>query len=514
MQNNYFFFRHLVPQLSARLRGMMLVSCFTQTRDELVMEFRNTTDKLFIRVSLGQAFSCLSFPEEFARARKNTIDIFNDALMQSVQGVVLTTNDRSFAIQFDNEWAILFKMHGNLGNALLLRESRVTEIFKKAIEQDWSVDPDQLVRQIDWSWEYFSIHRQLGRKLYPTFGPRVWEYLDAAGYQLASVEGQWQMVQSALSAMEKPRFFILERSGLPVFSLLPGDQAIEEFSDPMASVTRFFHLYHTTAGWVREQASVLSQLADRITHVERYIAETERQQRKAAESFPYGQWADLLTGGMYALGLVPGNPADEAVWASQIRNIPLDPALTMHQNAERFYVLARKTRAEADRITSLLASRREELDKLRAARQEVEGSSDLSVIRKWAGEVAADEPAETLPFHQFEFKGFRILIGKNAKANDTMMQQYTYKEDLWLHARDVPGSHVLIKHQSGKPFPRDVIERAASIAAWYSKRRNESLCPVMVTPRKYVRKKKDTPAGMVFVDKEETVMVEPKDFKV
>jgi predicted ribosome quality control (RQC) complex YloA/Tae2 family protein len=69
---------------------------------------------------------------------------------------------------------------------------------------------------------------------------------------------------------------------------------------------------------------------------------------------------------------------------------------------------------------------------------------------------------------------------------------------------------VLIKHQANKNFPKDVIERAAQLAAHYSKRKNESLCPVTVTPKKFVRKRKGDPAGMVVVEKETVVLVEPR----
>jgi predicted ribosome quality control (RQC) complex YloA/Tae2 family protein len=114
------------------------------------------------------------------------------------------------------------------------------------------------------------------------------------------------------------------------------------------------------------------------------------------------------------------------------------------------------------------------------------------------------------PYHTFEFKGFQIWVGKNAEANDELTLMHTYKEDLWLHAKDVAGSHVIIKHQSGKNFPKDVIERAAQLAAYNSKRKTESLCPVAVTPKKFVRKRKGDPAGMVVVEKEEVILVEPK----
>ena len=114
-----------------------------------------------------------------------------------------------------------------------------------------------------------------------------------------------------------------------------------------------------------------------------------------------------------------------------------------------------------------------------------------------------------MPFKQFVVEGFTILVGKNAQNNDLLTQKYAYKEDLWLHAKDVSGSHVLIKYQAGKTFPKKVIEKAAQIAAYFSKRRNETLCPVIVTPKKFVRKTKDLDAGQVIVEKENVIMVEP-----
>ena len=87
-------------------------------------------------------------------------------------------------------------------------------------------------------------------------------------------------------------------------------------------------------------------------------------------------------------------------------------------------------------------------------------------------------------FKKVEYLGYVILIGRNAKNNDLLTKQYAFKEDLWLHARDVSGSHVVIKNQPGKKFPAPVIERAAELAAFYSKRKTDSLCPVIVTPKK------------------------------
>jgi predicted ribosome quality control (RQC) complex YloA/Tae2 family protein len=115
-----------------------------------------------------------------------------------------------------------------------------------------------------------------------------------------------------------------------------------------------------------------------------------------------------------------------------------------------------------------------------------------------------------LPYRETEFKGFIIRIGKSAADNDELTLKYSHKDDLWLHAKDVAGSHVIVKQQSGKEFSKDVIERAAQLAAFYSKRKGESLCPVAVTAKKFVRKRKGDPAGAVVVEKEKVILVEPK----
>jgi predicted ribosome quality control (RQC) complex YloA/Tae2 family protein len=118
--------------------------------------------------------------------------------------------------------------------------------------------------------------------------------------------------------------------------------------------------------------------------------------------------------------------------------------------------------------------------------------------------------AEPLPFHTTEHMGYQIWIGKNAVNNDLLTLKYAHKDDMWLHAKDVSGSHVVVKNQSGKTFPKEVIERAAELAAYNSKRKTESLCPVAYTLKKYVRKRKGDPAGAVIVEREEVIMVTPR----
>ena len=90
------------------------------------------------------------------------------------------------------------------------------------------------------------------------------------------------------------------------------------------------------------------------------------------------------------------------------------------------------------------------------------------------------------------------------------MLQRTFKDDLWLHAKDVSGSHVIIKYKSEAKPSSEIKEKAAQLAAYFSKRKSDSLCPVVITPRKFVRKRKGDPPGAVVVEKEEVLLVVPE----
>jgi predicted ribosome quality control (RQC) complex YloA/Tae2 family protein len=111
-------------------------------------------------------------------------------------------------------------------------------------------------------------------------------------------------------------------------------------------------------------------------------------------------------------------------------------------------------------------------------------------------------------FFEYEYEGWKILVGRNSRNNDELTFGHSHKEDLWLHARDVPGSHVIVQRK-GKDFPKHVLEHAAGIAAHYSKRKGEALVPVQYTLRTYVRKLRGGAPGQVTLEREQVVLVEP-----
>ncbi len=117
-------------------------------------------------------------------------------------------------------------------------------------------------------------------------------------------------------------------------------------------------------------------------------------------------------------------------------------------------------------------------------------------------------PGGGVPLYIQSKEGFTILIGKNSRQNEEVTFHQATGNDLWLHARGVPGAHVIIK-AGGREIPRPTIEQAASLAAYYSQARGSTSVPVDYTLQRHVRHMKNGGPGMVIYERERTIYAEP-----
>jgi predicted ribosome quality control (RQC) complex YloA/Tae2 family protein len=486
MHNNYYFLRQLSARLREELIGFSLVSCFSQAKDEIVFEFNNAKRSFFIRADLQGDFSCLSFPDGFKRARKNSIDLFDEIIMKKVVGVRQFGNERSFEILFEDDLGLLFKMHGNKANVVLLKNDGEIDRFKNNIPGGMDTD-----RHIDWSKEAFDRHIDRLDRLYFTFGKKL-------------IKKDWNYIQQLKDQLEHPKYYVTRNE----FSLLPVESA-EMFTDPVKAINYFYNHHVSTHAFEKEKTSVLARLRTDISQTESWLQKTSAKLEELRSDNHYKAWGDLLMANLHSIE--PGAKSAEVedfYNSNEPISIPLDKTLSPQKNAERYYRKGKNQQIEITKLKEGLDKRSKELAGLQLQLARAQEATNIKSLPD-SKESRASTTA-SLPYRQFEFKGFRIWVGKDAKTNDELTLKYSFKEDLWLHVRDDSGSHVLIKHQAGKTFPKDVIEHAASIAAFFSKRKTESLCAVIVTPKKFIRKRKGDPAGAVVVEREEVVLVEPK----
>lgn len=106
--------------------------------------------------------------------------------------------------------------------------------------------------------------------------------------------------------------------------------------------------------------------------------------------------------------------------------------------------------------------------------------------------------------------GFEILVGKKAKDNDFLTFRIAKSLDLWLHAADYPGSHVIVRGSGKKKVPDRTLIEAAQLAAFYSDAREQTKAAVRYTEKKFVNKPRRSAPGLVSLASFKTILVEPK----
>lgn len=514
MHNNFFFLAKLTERLRPLLTGTLISECFSQNKDELVFRFETHDEPFFLKASLGGGLSHLSFPTTFQRARKNSVDLFDDIIGYRVTGIRQFLNERSFALLFEENKALLFQMHGNRSNIISLEGEEVIASFRSNVTVTRTIVPDQLDREIDWSYKSFLHHIDELPKVYFIFGKVVWLYLNENGFVEKNVDEKWSLLQHTLELLRNPSYFIADIKGAPHLSLLALRGSEKLTGDEIEIANTFFSVFTRLTGLEQEKNRVVTLLNARIRGSESYYQKNFEKLAAIETEHNYRLWADLVMANLHAIPQGTGSVSlPDFYQPDNLVEIKLKKDLSPQANAALFYRKAKNQHIEIQRIQASLQAKEQEIEALKRQLELVKELNDLKTLRSSFAHLYSEkqDTAESpLPYHEFMHSGFRILVGKNAQQNDELTLRHSYKEDLWLHAKDVSGSHVLIKYQSGKKFPKDVIERAAQLAAYNSKRKTETLCPVIVTPKKWVRKRKGDPPGAVVVEREEVILVEPK----
>ncbi len=199
--------------------------------------------------------------------------------------------------------------------------------------------------------------------------------------------------------------------------------------------------------------------------------------------------------------------------------IELDPRLGPQQNAESLFRRARKAERRSERAPVRLGELEEKAAQLQKASESLAGASadELTVLEERflpAQPVVSDRkaPKERVRFRTYRISGgWEVLVGKSNHDNDLLTHKMARPDDLWFHARQAAGSHVVLRKSGQKAEPdKQAILEAAAIAAFHSKAGKSSKVSVCYTEKRHVRKVRGGKPGLAVVAREKVVMVRPK----
>lgn len=516
MHNNYYFLNHLSQALGQRLLGMELLTCFSQNKNELVLGFALADQEFYINAVLDPGLCCLTFPTSYARSRKNSVNLFPEAIGLKVTGGHQYLNERSFLLQLENGYSILFKMHGNRSNLLLFKDKELISLFKNNLINDKRIILSELDRPLAQNYQQFLENECRFEPLFPTFGKVIKEYFAEKNFNGMNCPDRWKLIEGLLAEMSDPQFYISRTKAGISLMLIPWGDIVNIVANPIDACNVFYSIFSKENYIYKEKGDAVKLLEKKLAQSQNYVEKTEQKLKEITNSTKNEEIANIIMANMH---LIPTKAAEVDLFNfytdSTIR-IKLKKELSPQKNAENFYRKAKNHKKEVEELENNLNRKRMQMGQILAHKSAITEIEDVKTLRKYlkVNELlrVENQQEEVLPYKKFEIEGFEVLVGKNAKSNDKLTQQFTGKDDLWLHAKDVRGSHVVVKQQPGKNFPKSVIEKAAQLAAFYSKRKTDSLCPVIFTPKKYVRKVKGAPEGSVRVEKEEVILVQPKGF--
>lgn len=204
----------------------------------------------------------------------------------------------------------------------------------------------------------------------------------------------------------------------------------------------------------------------------------------------------------------------------EIVTIDLDRRLTLIQNMQAYYKKYDKLKRAQELLKKQMEKNRAEILYLESIEASLLASSNLAEIGEIHNELVAggylkekpkkknnDKPSRPFRFHAPD--GTEILVGKNNYQNDKLTFKTASRNDLWLHTKDIPGSHVILRCEGQEPS-EDTLLLAARLAAYFSKAQDSSKVPVDCTECRYVKKPSGAKPGFVIFTNQKTVYVTPE----
>jgi len=209
--------------------------------------------------------------------------------------------------------------------------------------------------------------------------------------------------------------------------------------------------------------------------------------------------------------------------AQPLIEIPSAGIATPQEAAEHYFKLARKARRGFEKVSDRLPQIENEIALLEKHLAELDACVDAGALNSLAAELNLPAPEKRPPQHAKKEEkipgvrryrssdGYEIMVGRAGADNDHLTFRVAKSYDLWFHAADYPGSHVVLRNPQRKPVPPRAITEAAQLAAKFSQARTLPRAAVNYCERKYVTKMKGFAPGQVRLSSFKTVMVEPAE---
>ncbi len=539
MLTNYYILRRVMDEWQKECLPVRVVDVYCQQKDVLTIGWvseERESGHLEISIHTKTPYVCRRPHRK--RRNRNSADLFQQTLRHRIERITMRAEDRRICVHLSSGHSWIVQMYGSMNVFLVDADSMVLESFKDsriwegrqlseaARDESWKSKETFAARFPDVSAvENALSHGMAGfhRALATEFG---WRHRKGTNSVYAALtEFLDEMAES------KPRLYF--RRDEPILlspvALTHLETKYEEIKEIVLdtyndAVTRYLEerwafdarnarrmaVLRVVRHRLRRNRALRRRLEDDRLKNDEYVIEEKRANLLAIE-------VSRIRRGMDSIACKDIYENNEPIC------IGLDPRLSPQENIARRYRRARKMKEALIHIARRLDELSGEQQDLEDALRRLDVVSDIpweeverlhgDFLRKGFLQTEAEPAEPESVFREYRVFGeWRVFVGQNDAKNDQLTFRFAKKDDLWFHARDVPGSHVVLKKDGRRDNPsKRSLEEAASIAAHFSKSRTSALVPVIMTEKKYVRKRKGAAPGKVVVERETVLIVEPRE---
>lgn len=338
------------------------------------------------------------------------------------------------------------------------------------------------------------------------------------------------LIASIDSGSISPRVYV-DSAGAPLeyhitsLSMYEGCD-IKTFDDLMKAMEWYYENRRETSRLLQRKNALIRPVKAAIEKAELKKQRLLEDLLRAENAEKMKLYGELLTANINS---IPGGAREARVtnyYTGEEVTIPLDPRKDPGDNAQHYFKRYRKSKTAAVEKKSQLEDTEtniEYLGSVLASIEQAKKAGDLTDIRseiedsgiiKRSGQkkFKKTKKQKAEPKEYVTSDGFTVLVGRNNRENDILTLEIADKGDYWLHTKDIPGSHVILRARGKEPTETAILE-AASLAALNSKASTSENVPVDYVPVRFVKKPSGAKPGMVIFTHNRTVFVDPKEPK-
>jgi len=528
MFKNYFYLHRAVIELNEFLKECIIIDIFSQERNILFLKIPSISfPERHLLISVNPQSPYLLIKNDHRKAKRNVVHFFNESISESIVDLEMAAYDRLIKVNLKSS-KLIISFRGNKSNIFYINNDNEESQFKKS---NFPISPELSKLQFVKSFLSHPINSDEST------------YNDIAElknkYQMISSEIKNELSLRSSNSGDSLRNFkklaneiitqdirVELNNDLDKIIFVPDSfSSIEPTKEPKifktySSALQFYIKSHYKHLNKKENLNELykyfnkelSSLANKLTKLKSRL-ETGSNEKK------YYEYGNLLLAHIYNLR----KGMDEITLPNFNTNeniiIKLNTKLSPQENINKYFEKASDEKVNYNKSLELFNFTKDNYDKLKIEHDIFLNSSSTKEISEIYGKIIPgkkkiikmDSGLKFKYWHYVIEEKYNVYIGRDSKSNDYLSVKFAKQNDYWLHARGLPGSHVVLRVENVKEgVPKNILKKTAALAAYHSKGKTAGTISVSYTFAKFVYKKKGMTPGKVFLTKEKTLLVKPE----